>query len=90
MKIGLKLWKKKEKQYKENSSHFRYSNEQREWAFSVLGLNENSSIKEIKDAYHKLCLVHHPDKFVKLGPEATRAANVIFTKINQAYNILVK
>lgn len=93
---SIDWWKTKERQHKQqeekvhNGIHIKYSEERRDWAYSVLGLNENSSLSEIKDAFHKLCHIHHPDRFEKLGPEATRAANVIFTKINQAYSILVE
>jgi len=30
--------------------------------YNILGINKHANIVEIKDAYHKLCLIHHPDK----------------------------
>ena len=30
--------------------------------YIILGVNKHANIAEIKDAYHKLCLKHHPDK----------------------------
>jgi hypothetical protein len=30
--------------------------------FDILGVDENTDPKDIKKAYYKLCLIHHPDK----------------------------
>lgn len=48
--------------------------------YTVLGLSKNTSVDEIKTAYKKLALKHHPDK---AGGDATT-----FNKINEAYQIL--
>ena len=47
--------------------------------YSVLGLNENASDEDIKKAYRKLSLKHHPDRG-GTGEE--------FKKINEAYSTL--
>jgi molecular chaperone DnaJ len=47
--------------------------------YQVLGLNQNASQEEIKKAYKKLALIHHPDKG---GSEDT------FKRISEAYQIL--
>ena len=47
--------------------------------YKVLGVNENSSDDEIKKAYRKLSLKHHPDR----GGNAEE-----FKKINEAYSTL--
>ena len=47
--------------------------------YKVLGVNENSSDDEIKKAYRKLSLKHHPDRGGN-GEE--------FKKINEAYSTL--
>ena len=53
-------------------------------ALRVLNVKSSSSFEEIKDAYRKLALEHHPDKNTneKEGNE--------FKKITEAYNVLKK
>ena len=55
----------------------------------VLGLDETASITEVQEAYRRIVQIHHPDKFVTLGPEAVRAAEVTFMRIRSAYERLV-
>lgn len=54
----------------------------------ILGLDENATIVHIKDAYRRMAQIHHPDKFVTLGPEAVKAAEVTFLRIRAAYERL--
>lgn len=49
--------------------------------YSILKINKNASLKEIKKAYHKLAIDHHPDK--NAGQESQE-----FLDINTAYTIL--
>lgn len=51
--------------------------------YEVLGVNKGASEAEIKDAYRKLALKHHPDK-CKDDPNSTER----FTEICEAYEIL--
>jgi DnaJ-domain-containing protein 1 len=62
--------------------------ERKEWALKVLGLTSDCDHTSIKQAYRRMCNQHHPDRFEQLGPEATAAANIIFKKINEAYEVL--
>ena len=48
--------------------------------YKVLGLNEKSSFNEIKNAYRRLSLQHHPDR-----PNGNEEQ---FKKISEAYEIL--
>ena len=48
--------------------------------YNVLGVNENSSNDEIKKAYRKLSLQHHPDK--------NNGKDEKFKEINEAYETL--
>ncbi len=45
---------------------------------------------EIKKAYRKMAVKHHPDKFNQLGEEQQIAAKKKFQKIQEAYQHLKK
>ena len=59
-------------------------------AFSVLGLSITADEKEIKKAYRKLAVMHHPDKVAHLGEEVQNAANDKFLVISEAYELIKK
>ena len=60
--------------------------------YKVLGVGRDASDRQIKKAYHKLALKHHPDKSpeCKKSQESDRCkrANRIFMKISRAYETL--
>ena len=47
--------------------------------YEILGLDKNAKSSEIKSAYRKLSMIHHPDK----GGDSEK-----FKKINEAYQVL--
>lgn len=55
-----------------------------ESAYKVLGVSPNASDDEVKRAYRKLALEHHPDKVAALGDDIRRAAEKKFQEINAA------
>jgi len=57
-------------------------------AYAVLGLEERATAGEIKSAYRRLARVHHPDRFVQIGPEAVATATYTFQRIQNAYEHL--
>ena len=58
--------------------------------YKVLGVDESASNDEVKKAYRKMAIKHHPDKFSHLGEEQQNAAKKKFQKIQEAYEHIKK
>jgi DnaJ like chaperone protein len=81
---------RKSKRDSEQSSTTLNNSARTELAYQVLGLTSSATFAEIKAAYRKLAMVHHPDKFMKESPEQIKLANERFQKILDAYELLEK
>jgi hypothetical protein len=54
--------------------------------YAVLGVEAAATPSDLKKAYHRLSLKHHPDKVY--DPEAKESANAAFQRIRRAYEVL--
>ena len=61
-----------------------------EAAYKVLGISPDASDQEVKAAYRKLALQHHPDRVATLGDDVRRAAEKKFKEINDAKDRIYK
>ena len=58
--------------------------------YKILGITSDASDEEIKKAYKKMAVKHHPDKVASLGPDIRKAAEEKFKTISQAYEKIKK
>lgn len=56
--------------------------------YKILGIDRNASDEEIKKAYRKRALVHHPDRHASASEEEKREQEKKFKELGEAYAIL--
>ena len=61
-----------------------------EAAYKVLEISPNATDDEVRKAYRKLALKHHPDKVATLGVDVKKAAEKKFQEINAAKDLIYK
>ena len=57
-------------------------------AYAILEISVTASDEEVKSAYRRMAMQHHPDKVATLGPEVQKAAEEKFRKIQEAYETI--
>lgn len=53
-------------------------------AYKVLEIEPTATDEEVRTAYRRMAVKHHPDKVASLGEDIRKAANEKFQKINEA------
>ena len=61
-----------------------------EQAYKVLEVTPEATDQEIRAAYRRLALKHHPDRVATLGEDVRRAAEEKFQEINNAKEQIYK
>ena len=77
------------KQEKEKYSN-RYSKDNPNRYYAILGVNKNITKDELKKVYYKLVKKYHPDKFENSSKEEKEKAENMMKEINEAYEYLMK
>jgi len=59
-------------------------------AYAVLEISPNATDDEVRSAYRRMAMKHHPDKVATLGPDVQKAAAEKFRQIQEAYETIKK
>ena len=59
-------------------------------AYKVLGVTSDATDDEVKAAYRRMALKHHPDRVATLGEDVRKAAEKKFQEINAAKEMIYK
>ena len=59
-------------------------------AYKVLEISPDATDEEVKKAYKRLAIKHHPDKVASLGADVQKAAEEKFKQVQIAYETIKK
>lgn len=60
------------------------------FAYKILEIEPSATDDEVKKAYRRMAMKHHPDKLGNMGEDIQHAAQEKFKKVNEAYQIIKK
>lgn len=75
---------------KEVESMLNLSGNSLEEAYKVLEIDPSATNEEVRTAYRRLALKHHPDRVATLGKDVKKAAEEKFQQINNAKERIYK
>ena len=75
---------------KEVESMLNLSGNSLEEAYKVLEIDPSATNEEVRTAYRRLALKHHPDRVATLGEDVKKAAEEKFQQINNAKERIYK
>jgi len=61
-----------------------------ESAYKILEITQQATDEEVRKAYKRMAVKHHPDKVEHLGEDVQKAANDKFKEVNAAYDQIKK
>lgn len=56
--------------------------------YKILGITRNATDDDIKKAYRKKAMIHHPDRHANSSPEERKEQELKFKEVGEAYSIL--
>ncbi|RKO89276.1 DnaJ domain-containing protein, partial [Blyttiomyces helicus] len=56
--------------------------------YEILKVSPKAHLKDIKDHYYQLCLVHHPDRTLAKSDQERAASRRMYALIQAAYAVL--
>lgn len=64
--------------------------ENRQANYAILEVAPTATDEEVRRAYRRMSMKHHPDKVAHLGPEFQKSATEKFQRVNAAYSAIKK
>ena len=58
--------------------------------YKIIGIDATATDEQVKKAYRKMAIAHHPDKVASMGEEYQKGAQEKFMKIQEAYENIKK
>ena len=58
--------------------------------YKIIGIDAGATDEQVKKAYRKMAIAHHPDKVASMGEEYQKGAQEKFMKIQEAYENIKK